>query len=83
MYFVYVIQNQRDKIYIGQTSNLNKRLDQHNNKNFGRRSYTKIQQGPWKLVYKEKYLSRQKARKREKILKSHKGRDWLRNNLGP
>lgn len=83
MYYVYVIQNQKNRIYIGQTNNLEKRLNQHNDKKFSKKSYTKIQKGPWKLIYKENYLTRQEAEKREKALKSHKGRDWLREQMGP
>lgn len=85
MFYVYVIKNDFDKIYIGQTINLDKRLLRHNgalkSKN---RSYTKINNGVWKAIYKETYNTRQEAIKRERYLKSHSGRDWLRRKiLGP
>ncbi len=85
MYTVYVLQNKIGEIYIGQTDNIQKRLGQHNDLNFNRRSYTKLHQGPWTLVYQETVPSRNEALLREKRLKSHKGRDWIRStfNLGP
>lgn len=84
MYYVYVVQSESTgKIYIGQTKNRDKRIKQHNDINFDKRSYTKLNKGPWKLVYQEQYETRQDALKREKYFKSHHGRDWLRSVLGP
>lgn len=82
MYYVYVIQNEKDKIYIGQTNNLEKRLGRHNGVFVSKaRSYTKINKGKWNVVYNEEVGSRQEAIQREKYLKSHVGRDWLRQNI--
>ncbi len=81
MFWAYVIKSQTTgKIYIGQTNDLEKRLKRHNHllptkKN----SYTKINRGPWKLVYKEEFKSRKEVIKKERFLKSHKGRDWLKS----
>lgn len=84
MFTVYVINNDSGKIYIGQTSNLDKRLLRHNGVlRSNTRSYTRINKGSWRVVYQEKYNTRQEAIKREKFLKSHVGRDWLRRVLGP
>lgn len=83
MFTVYVIKNDSRKIHIGQTSNLDKRLLRHNGVlGSNSRSYTKINKGVWKVVYQEKYNTRQEVIKREKFLKSHVGRDWLKNKLG-
>ena len=82
MFTVYVIKNESGKIYIGQTENKNKRLKQHNNTAFDKRSYTKLNKGPWRLAYQEKFQTRKEALKREKELKSHRGRDWLREIMG-
>lgn len=82
MYYIYVIQSDIGKIYIGQTENIEVRLKQHNDKNFDKRSYTKKQGSHWKLVYSEEYLTRKEAQIREKALKSHKGRDWLYSIMG-
>jgi len=81
-YIVYVIQSETTKkIYIGQTNDFDKRLKQHNDKTFDIRSYTKLQGDSWKLKYKEEYNKREEAITREKQLKSHKGRDWIKNNI--
>jgi len=79
-YFTYVIQStSTGKIYIGQTDNLNLRLRRHNGTlPTNKRSYTKLNKGPWKLVYHEELNTRKDATIREKLLKSHRGRDWLR-----
>jgi putative endonuclease len=78
MYFTYVLYSKRfDKIYIGQTSNLYKRIQQHNTEMvISTKHYI-----PWELIYSEKCQTRSEAMKREKELKSHKGRDFIRNKL--
>ena len=78
-YYVYVLRNDLEKIYIGQTSNLAVRLNRHNGLLPSKaRSYTKINRGSWKLVYKEAFSTRSDAVKREKFLKSHQGRDLIK-----
>lgn len=80
MYYVYVIRSiTSGKIYIGQTSNLNKRLEQHNNRDFDKRSYTKLQGRDWEIIYKEEYLTREEATRREKELKSYRGREFIKS----
>lgn len=77
-YVVYVLKSLKTgKRYVGQTSNLEKRLKDHNS---GLSVYTK-NRGPWKLVFQEDYNSRSEAMLREKYLKTGKGRDFL-DNLG-
>ena len=84
MFVVYVIKNDLGKIYIGQTGDLDTRLLRHNGILRSKsRSYTRINKGVWKVVYQEVYRTRQEALKREKYLKSHRGRDWLRETMGP
>ena len=85
MYYIYVIKNENNKIYIGQTDNIEKRLKRHNKILKNKiTSYTSINKGKWVLIYKEEFLTREEAIKREKYLKSHIGRDWLRKEvLGP
>ena len=71
------------KICIGQTADLDKRLLKHNGVLKAKaRSYSKINKGPWRVIYKEEYNTKQEALKREKYLKSHHGRDWLRKIMG-
>lgn len=79
MYYVYILHNEEsDKIYIGQTDNLERRLKQHNDSEFDKRSFTKLNKGKWKLVHKEVFLTRREAMRREKQLKSSRGRDFIR-----
>jgi putative endonuclease len=77
-YFVYAIQSQTGgKIYIGQTDNLTKRIAQHNDPECKLGVYTKKNKGPWKLVYNEKLKTRKDAIKRERQLKSARGREFI------
>jgi len=74
MYYVYVIFSLSHKTrYIGSTSDLGKRLLDHNT---GKSRYTSGRM-PWKLIHKESFDSRKEALKREKFLKSGKGREFL------
>ena len=78
MYYTYVIYSKiYDRIYIGQTSNLENRLTCHNS---GKVRSTK-HYVPWELVYSEQFTSRSDAMKRELEFKSHKGRDFIRQQL--
>ncbi len=78
MYFVYALYNKKhDKIYIGQTINLEQRLDLHNDKRF-KNSYTAKIDGQWELIYKESCESRELALKRERELKSFRGRQFVK-----
>ena len=79
MYYVYVLRNPKGILYKGFTSNLKKRLKQHNS-NDGFLSYTN-NRGPWKLIYKEEYETEKNARFREKFLKSGVGREFLKKQL--
>ncbi|MDD2757831.1 MAG: GIY-YIG nuclease family protein [Patescibacteria group bacterium] len=77
VYFVYALYNPIcDKIYIGQTVNLDERLKLHNQKIF--RGYTSNFEGSWVVIYKEEVNSRQEALKREKQLKSFRGREFVK-----
>lgn len=79
MYFVYVIKNTENKLYKGYTSNLTKRLHEHN---FGGKhnAYTKGK-GPWTLVYFERVENKKEALIREKFLKSGQGREYINTRI--
>lgn len=80
MFVVYCIYNKKhNKIYIGQTKNIEERLILHNNKTLG--GYTSRFNGKWTLMYCEKILSRSEALNREKQLKSYRGREFLKNKI--
>ena len=86
MYYVYAIQSESSsKIYIGHTKDPVERLKRHNLELPSKsKSFTKKNRGPWKLIYKEKYLTRKEAIKREKKLKTYQGRKYIRFGIeGP
>ena len=71
MYFVYLIESLKDgKYYIGQTNNLEERLNYHNT---GRCKYTK-NRGPWILKGYKSFPSRAEAMREEKRIKKLKNR---------
>jgi len=78
MYFVYVVYNRKHgKTYIGETNDVDERLRAHNDHRFAT-SYTARFDGSWELVYSEQCANRQEARKREKQLKSYRGRQFVK-----
>jgi len=82
MFFVYAIYNKaRDKVYIGQTENLDRRIQEHNNPDNLRHTYTRRFAGEWVLIYKEVVEDRSVAVKREKQLKSYKGRQFIKKYI--
>ena len=78
MYAVYVIYNSESgKYYVGQTEDLVRRLTQHNDHTY--QSYTARFPGEWKLIHKESVATRSEALKREKGLKSGRGREYIQS----
>ena len=76
MYTVYLLYSEKfDKIYIGFTTNLIERLKSHNE--LGIKGYT-LKYRPWTVIYTENFLDKSSALKREKELKSSRGRDFCR-----
>ena len=76
--WVYVLQSQKDsRVYVGITSNLRRRIKEHN---AGRNRSTSGGE-PYALVLKEPYEDHQRARLREKFLKSGQGRAFLKSLL--
>ena len=73
-YIVYILYSVSvDRYYVGQTSNLDDRLQRHNQ---GRSKYTKSGI-PWVLKYKELFATRPDAMEREREIKSSESRDQL------
>jgi len=78
MYYVYVIQSQKDKqFYTGFTRDLQNRVREHNT---GGVPSTK-ERSPFELIYYEACLNEQDALAREKYLKSGMGKRYLKNRL--
>jgi putative endonuclease len=67
-YFVYILRTSSNTLYIGQTNNLEKRLKEHQSKKSKAAKYTRAFEA-CELVYKEEYLTRTEAMKREYQLK--------------
>ncbi len=83
MSYVYALFNRRHiKIYIGQTEDLEQRIKFHNSKEF-KNSFTSRFDGGWILIYKEEAETRQGALKREKQLKSYRGREFIKSLHSP
>ncbi|MDO8557308.1 MAG: GIY-YIG nuclease family protein [Candidatus Jorgensenbacteria bacterium] len=77
MISVYVILGADNFRYIGITSNLKRRIKEHNfGKNKSTRNYA-----PFRIFHTELFPDYIEARKREKFLKSGAGRKFL-DNLG-
>jgi len=69
MHYVYVFQSGRnkEKIYIGHTDDVKRRLSEHN---LGKNYSTKLGR-PYRIVYYEAFLNKYDALDRERKLKHH------------
>ena len=66
-YTVYILYSLKDeRLYIGYTKNIERRLEQHNLGEVSSTSYRR----PLELIYTELYKNKEAAEKREKFLKS-------------
>ncbi len=78
MYYVYILQSEKDKsLYIGYSPDLKARVIKHNK---GQVTSTK-DKTPWKLIYYEAYLERKDATGRERFLKSGSGWRFIKKQL--
>lgn len=69
MYYIYILKSTKvNRYYIGCTSNIARRLNEHNS---GKVSSTKAY-SPWILIYTENFEDKSDAYKREKEIKSYK-----------
>jgi putative endonuclease len=76
-YFVYMLishHNNKSYSYVGYTSDLKKRLADHNNSKGAKYTKGRI----WGIIYKKKYLTKSKAMKEEYFLKKN---TKLRSNI--
>ena len=78
-FHVYVLFSDAfNKIYVGFTSDLQARLLSHNH--MATKGWT-VKFRPWKMVHEESFLTKTEAMKREKELKSAKGREYIRKQI--
>jgi len=81
-FWAYILRSEATgKLYIGHTSDLERRIREHNDPEVGRCRYTRKQQGPWRMIHSEPFSTRSEAMEREKYLKSGQGREWIRNHV--
>jgi putative endonuclease len=75
MYTVYTLYSPGfEKIYIGYTSDMKERMISHNEK--GTKGWT-VKYRPWEIVFTEKYSTKKEAMKRERQLKTARGREYI------
>ena len=78
MYYTYVLYSVRDgRWYTGATRNLRERVREHES---GRVRSTRHRR-PFRLIYYEACLSEADARRRERYLKTGRGKRYLRQRL--
>jgi len=71
--FVYILKDKENKLYIGSTDNLKRRIHQHGT---GHTQTTKRMKNPT-LVFNQEYSSLEQARKIENRLKKLKRKDYI------
>ena len=77
-YIVYVLESEKDKkFYTGYTKDIELRFEQHQN---GEVDSTKNRR-PLNLIYFEACLNRGDATRREKYLKTHYGKMFIKKRL--
>ncbi len=69
-FFVYILRSPEGRYYIGQTSDLQLRMQRHN---AGKVFWTK-RHGPWELVHSKQFKTRSEAMAQERQLKGLKSK---------
>jgi putative endonuclease len=78
MFYTYILKSRKDNdLYTGSTNNLRSRFEQHSK---GKVLSTKNRR-PLALIYYEACTKEADARRREKSLKSYRGKMFLRRRL--
>jgi predicted GIY-YIG superfamily endonuclease len=75
MPFVYILQNENRRYYVGSTTNLKQRMSHH----LGGHTPSTKRLGKIKLVFSQEYKTLQQARSIEYKLKSLKRHDYIAN----
>ncbi len=77
-YYVYALKSrEKDFLYVGFTTDLGRRFKEHNNKE----ELSTKHYAPFDLVFYEAYRSKKDAERRERYLKTTKGKQTLRTML--
>ena len=73
-YWMYILQSESTgRFYIGHTNNLEDRIRRHNQG----RTVANQSRGPWRLVHREEFPTRQAAAAREQAIKRRKSRTYI------
>jgi len=76
--YVYILKSKKDeRLYIGCTGDLKKRLQEHNRGD----SFSTKGRRPFSLIYYEAYPNRKDAENREKFFKTGWGRQYIKKAL--
>jgi predicted GIY-YIG superfamily endonuclease len=80
MYYVYILKSLkvRDRFYIGLTSNLKRRLNEHDDPSSDNYTYRYL---PWKLETYVVFENDSAAKKFESYLKTSSGRTFLKRHF--
>jgi putative endonuclease len=73
MFYVYVLKGRDERLYIGRAGDLKQRI--HNHKEG--KTWTTKRMLPVKLVFYESFLSKEDSIRRERYLKTSKGKSTL------
>lgn len=76
MFYVYILRSNENKLYIGYSSDLRRRIAEHTNK-----QVKTTKSSTYNLIYYEAYLNKAVALGREKFLKSGSGRRYINKQL--
>ncbi len=78
MFYIYILSSQqKNRLYIGKTSNLKKRVKEHNaGQNVSTKAYM-----PRELIFYEAYIKQTDASRREKYLKTTQGHQAIHRML--
>jgi putative endonuclease len=70
-FFVYILQSETSgRFYCGQTNNLERRIQEHNDPSYSQSKTTKRFAGPWRLVWSGLHESRAAAMEKERRIKA-------------
>ncbi len=69
-FWVYILQSQSTgRFYCGHTSDVERRIRQHNDPEYQLSRTTKVFEGPWKVAWSQECCSRGEAMRLEKTIK--------------
>ena len=79
-FWVYILENEHGRFYIGSTSDLSARIAHHNMIPDDHPGWTQ-KHGPWRLVWQEGHPDCGSAVRREREIKAKKSVKWIRQAL--